>query len=67
MVCVLFCIRQRVDGGKTGSATDRRTGLQMQIHVNTPYLLNHALERLLLGTDTPPAISFTLPIMWWSA
>ena len=39
----------------------------MQIHVNTPYLLNHALERLLVGTDTPPAISFTLPIMWWSA
>lgn len=39
----------------------------MQIHVNTPYLLNHALERLLRGTDTPPAISFTLPIMWWSA
>lgn len=20
-----------------------------------------------VGTDTPPAISFTLPIMWWSA
>ncbi|AUP47052.1 hypothetical protein CV83906_4499 [Escherichia coli] len=20
-----------------------------------------------MGTDTPPAISFTLPIMWWSA
>ena len=39
----------------------------MQIHVNTPYLLNMRWKDYCVGTDTPPAISFTLPIMWWSA
>ena len=38
-----------VDGGKTRSATDHVLACPMQIHVNTPYLLNHALERLLRG------------------
>lgn len=39
----------------------------MQIHVNTPYCSTMRWKDYCVGTDTPPAISFTLPIMWWSA
>lgn len=39
----------------------------MQIHVNAPYLLNHALEALLRGLAMPPATLSISPITWWSA
>lgn len=52
---------------KPGAPLTDVLACMMQIHVNTPYLLNHALKDYCVGTDTPPAISFTLPIMWWSA
>lgn len=52
---------------KPGAPLTDVLACMMQIHVNTPYLLNHAWKDYCVGTDTPPAISFTLPIMWWSA
>ncbi len=50
MVCVLFCITP-VRGWQKNQCTPLADVLacMMQIHVNTPYLLNHALERLLRG------------------
>ncbi|STI75808.1 putative short chain dehydrogenase [Escherichia coli] len=39
----------------------------MQIHVNTHTCSTMRWKDYCVGTDTPPAISFTLPIMWWSA
>lgn len=38
----------------------------LQIHVNTPYLLNHLLEPLLRATALPVPTSFISPIISWN-
>lgn len=48
---------------KPGAPLTDVLACMMQIHTCSTMLW----KDYCVGTDTPPAISFTLPIMWWSA
>lgn len=52
---------------KSGTSLTDVLACMMQIHVNTHTYSTMHWKDYCVGTDTPPAISFTLPIMWWSA
>lgn len=52
---------------KPGTSLSETLSAMLQIHVNAPYLLNHALQDLPAATGMLRATSFTSRIMWWSA
>jgi hypothetical protein len=48
---------------KPGTSLSETLSAMLQIHVNAPYLLNHALQDLLAATDMLRATLFTSRIM----